>query len=198
MPTRYAVLGLLRERQGYGYQLVQRLEERLGPAWQLKPSSVYAAIDWLEAQGLVRPVSTGAGTDEASRYANRRIVYEITEAGRTAFAEWLAGPIARQEPIRSELHVKVAFAGLGDADALLDTLSHEAEMARELREECQLRSDAAPDASWERIGAGLVRAGATARLNSELDWIATTQSALRVFAAGGSAPAASWASDSPD
>jgi DNA-binding PadR family transcriptional regulator len=61
---RFGVLGLLIERRGYGYELVQRLAARLGVAWQLNPSAVYTALDQLEAGGLIEPV-VGADTATA-------------------------------------------------------------------------------------------------------------------------------------
>lgn len=53
MAIKHAVLGLLLERRGYGYELMQRLEGRLGPAWKLNPSTVYAALDQLEDEGMI-------------------------------------------------------------------------------------------------------------------------------------------------
>ena len=55
MSLKHAVLGLVLERRGYGYDLVQRLTDRLGPAWQLTPSAVYFALDQLSDAGAVVP-----------------------------------------------------------------------------------------------------------------------------------------------
>ena len=45
MSVKYAVLGLLVQRRGYGYDLVQRFEEQVGPAWQLNAGAIYVAPD---------------------------------------------------------------------------------------------------------------------------------------------------------
>src|SRR6185436_15301521 len=57
MSVKYAVLGLLAQRRGYGYDLVQRFEEQVGPAWQLNAGAIYVAHDKLEQEGLVRPIA---------------------------------------------------------------------------------------------------------------------------------------------
>ena len=40
-----AVLGLIVERRGYGYDLIRRFNERFGRSWDLNPSTVYASLD---------------------------------------------------------------------------------------------------------------------------------------------------------
>ena len=58
MSMKYAVLGLLVQRRGYGYDLVQRFEEQVGSAWQLNAGAIYVALDKLEQEGLVRPITS--------------------------------------------------------------------------------------------------------------------------------------------
>ena len=53
MSAKYAVLGLVIERPGYGYQLAQRLEERFGCS-EFAPSGVYSALDQLSRDSLIR------------------------------------------------------------------------------------------------------------------------------------------------
>jgi DNA-binding PadR family transcriptional regulator len=130
--VRYGVLGLLIERRGYGYELVQRLRARLGSAWQLNPSAVYTALDQLEADGLIEPAPTGAGAPASElgvceRVSRRgaRVVYHATEAGRCAFEQWMSQPSRRIEAVRSELALKVALLSPDSVPALLGTICHE-------------------------------------------------------------------------
>ncbi len=53
MSAKYAILGLVIERPGYGYQLAQRLEERFGSS-SFAPSGVYSALDQLSRDEFVR------------------------------------------------------------------------------------------------------------------------------------------------
>ena len=61
LSAKYAVLGLVIERPGYGYQLAQRLQERFGSC-AFAPSGVYSALDQLSREQLVSP---GAGAQSA-------------------------------------------------------------------------------------------------------------------------------------
>jgi DNA-binding PadR family transcriptional regulator len=143
---RYGVLGLLIERRGYGYELVQRLIARLGSAWQLTPSAVYTALDQLEDAFLIEAVPSEAecapaGDARARRLArcSGRVVYRVTEAGLAEFNAWLARPSARVAPIRSELALKIALASPDTVPPLLAAIAHEERMiVQSLQEQCRL------------------------------------------------------------
>ena len=79
MPLKHAVLALIAERRGYGYDLVQRFEERVGPGWRLNPSAVYPALDQLERDGLATERRPPGGTRRSPR-----VVYAPTPAGNAA------------------------------------------------------------------------------------------------------------------
>jgi DNA-binding PadR family transcriptional regulator len=68
---RTAVLAVLAEEPGHGYDVIQRLEEKTDGAWRPSPGSVYPTLQLLEDEGLVR---------SAERDAKR--VFEITDSGR--------------------------------------------------------------------------------------------------------------------
>jgi DNA-binding PadR family transcriptional regulator len=68
---RTAVLAILVEEPGHGYDVIQRLEEKTAGAWRPSPGSVYPTLQLLEDEGLVRSVER-----------NDKRVYEITEPGR--------------------------------------------------------------------------------------------------------------------
>jgi DNA-binding PadR family transcriptional regulator len=198
---RYGVLGLLIERRGYGYELVQRLARRLGAAWQLNPSAVYGALDQLEAQGLIEPVAAAAkasGGAEPVRPLSRRgerIVYEATERGVAEFERWLARPSERLEPIRSELALKLALGSAERAPTLLAAIEHEERLIFAcMQEECEAaagrsaekRSPALRLVGEQRTAAELAAAGAsslvavemTLRLQAELDWLSIARETL--------------------
>ena len=68
---RTALLVVLGEGSGHGYELIQRVEEKSGGAWRPSPGSVYPTLQMLEDEGLVLA---------ADRDGKR--VYEITDTGR--------------------------------------------------------------------------------------------------------------------
>ena len=141
---RYGVLGLLIERRGYGYELVQRLSARLGTAWQLNPSAVYTALDQLEDEGLIAAAAVAAPADVATserrssrRGPGRRVVYDATDLGLREFRAWLERPSERVDPIRSELALKVALACPDSVPSLLASIAHEERLIlRSLKDEC--------------------------------------------------------------
>lgn len=69
---RTALLAVLAEAPGHGYDLIGRLEEKSGGAWRPSPGSVYPTLQMLEDEGLIR-----------SEERDGKRVYEITDAGRT-------------------------------------------------------------------------------------------------------------------
>jgi DNA-binding PadR family transcriptional regulator len=171
--TKYAVLGLIMERRGYGYDLAQRLAERLGPAWRLNPAAVYQALNQLESEGMVRgcerPSSLRSNGD---RRRQPRLVYEATERGREALQSWLLAPALRQEPIRSELALKLAVAQ-ASAEELRAVIDQAERLLKGALVECRL--------SEEAVGLrkpGVARTAALFRLEGELDWLAAVRPIL--------------------
>src|SRR5580698_9239159 len=52
-PLKGAILGLVLERPGHGYDLGARLGARLGPTWAIDPKRLYRMLDQLERAGLI-------------------------------------------------------------------------------------------------------------------------------------------------
>src|SRR5262249_1277993 len=69
--VRLALLSLLDQAAGHGYDLMKRLEERSGGLYQASAGTVDPVLQQLEDEGLIR-----------SREADGKKVYEITDAGR--------------------------------------------------------------------------------------------------------------------
>ncbi|MDQ1481473.1 MAG: hypothetical protein QOI44_2334 [Actinomycetota bacterium] len=103
---RTAVLAVLTEGPGHGYDVMQNLEDKTGGAWRPSPGSVYPTLQLLEDEGLVR-----------STERDGKRVFEITDAGRTESAERIeqAGgtpwELAGKGPKRNR-EVREAFAQL--------------------------------------------------------------------------------------
>jgi DNA-binding PadR family transcriptional regulator len=184
---KFGVLGLLVERRSYGYELVQRLAERLGPAWQLKPSAVYGALDQLEDTELIRESPRGDGTgprrDGETRRRAGRVVYEVTEKGEAAFGRWMQGASPRQEPIRSELQLKLATATEDHVGSLVEAIEREHWRLRTLHAELARNEGKAPSA-WETRRTELLRDAALTRVDAELAWLANAHAALELGDAG--------------
>jgi DNA-binding PadR family transcriptional regulator len=118
MSAKHAVLGLVIERPGYGYELGGRLEERCG-AWGWERTGVYAALDQLEREKNVRSVRR-KGSGSTGRAAPRAI-YEATPTGRDFFRDWMFGSSALS-PVRQELDLKMLFSAPEFLPRLIDQM----------------------------------------------------------------------------
>jgi DNA-binding PadR family transcriptional regulator len=70
--VRTAVLAILAEQPGHGYEIIQAIEEKSGGSWRPSPGSIYPTLQQLEDEDLVRSVER-----EGKR------VFELTDEGRT-------------------------------------------------------------------------------------------------------------------
>lgn len=101
MSVKHGLLALLEQGPRYGYQLRAEFEQRTGATWPLNVGQVYTTLTRLERDGFV---AAGAADTEG------RVVYAITEAGRAEVATWFTTPVARTQPPRDELAIKLALA----------------------------------------------------------------------------------------
>jgi DNA-binding PadR family transcriptional regulator len=155
MSVKHAVLGLVIERPGYGYELIQRVEERIGGREQLiqerdvrdRPAPAHRGVTW----------------------------YEATAEGRAHFKEWMHGPL-ELAPLRDEIRIRIAFA-------TVDELPHLVELTRELEAVCLTRiaelghggnSDELldPEVEWHVVGQVWLR-------RTEADYLALTVETLQ-------------------
>jgi DNA-binding PadR family transcriptional regulator len=97
--TAASLLGFLHERPMTGWDLVATAQALIGDFWSLTRSQVYRELATMERDGLIRAGAVGARDKRP---------YELTDAGRAAFAAWIAhepGP----ENIRYPLLLTLAF-----------------------------------------------------------------------------------------
>jgi len=84
MTTRLVILGLLRDRPLYGYELKQILEEHMGDWTNIAFGSIYFALGKLAEEGFIEQVAV----EQEGRRPSRS-VYQITEAGQAEFLRLL-------------------------------------------------------------------------------------------------------------
>lgn len=187
MSVKYAVLGLLAQRRGYGYDLVQRFEEQVGPAWQLNAGAIYVALDKLEQEGLVRPLAPQDGDAPVTRRRTARgaprVIYEATPQGLERFEEWMATASSRS-PLREELHLKLALSQPRNLPRLIE-LTYEQEQACLERLEQHLGGSAAFEdllattPPWSAVASVMVRDAEIAHLQATVEWLRRIREAMR-------------------
>ena len=84
MTVRLVILGLLRERPLYGYEIKQVIEEHMSDWTSIAFGSIYFALDKLAEENFVEKVEV-----EQQGKRPSRSVYQITQAGRDEFLRLL-------------------------------------------------------------------------------------------------------------
>lgn len=84
MSVRLVILGLLRDKPLYGYELKQIIEERMGDWTSIAFGSIYFALGKLAEEGFVEKVAT-----EKAGARPSRSIYRITDSGREEFLRLL-------------------------------------------------------------------------------------------------------------
>jgi DNA-binding PadR family transcriptional regulator len=84
MSTRLVILGFLRGRPFYGYEIKHMIEQIMGDWTNIAFGSIYFALRKLSEEGFIEKVGT---EQEGSRPS--RTVYQITDAGRGEFLRLL-------------------------------------------------------------------------------------------------------------
>ena len=112
MPIHHAVLTLLSDGPGYGYELKTQFEEAIGPQWGgLNIGHLYQILDRLERDGSL----------ERSHLAQSsrpdRTLYRLTSRGRDELDQWVSEPCVRSG-YRDELFLKLFAASRLGAEAL--------------------------------------------------------------------------------
>ena len=101
--SRYAILGLLFDKNLTGYEIKKFMQQSTAHFWQETDASIYPMLKKLEAEGKVEPQITRKGK-------MKRVRYSITQTGKDEFSHWMElGP----EPgtHRDELLLKLFFGG---------------------------------------------------------------------------------------
>lgn len=168
-----ALLGLVLQKPGHGYDLANRLDRRLGPSWRIEPKSIYPMLAQLQRAGLVssRRISHSGPTGQ-------RVVYQPTGEAADAMTAWMA-TFSHRGPLRGELQVKIAVARSEDVPLLLVALdSHE----RDCRELLAAAEEQLPAVrSFAGLAMNLARAAPLMRLRAELEWIELARREIAEF-----------------
>lgn len=95
------LLGLLTRGPRHGYQLYQEYQRSLADIWDLGRSRLYAVLNQLEEQGLLR-VEVIEQQDKPPKK-----VHHLTEQGRVEFERWLRQPVVPLRSVRVPLLAKL-------------------------------------------------------------------------------------------
>lgn len=122
----WAVLGLIAQKPRSGYDIKRLVDRTIRHFWAASYGQIYPELKRLEEVGWI------AG-DNAPRGGRARRVYAITEAGRQALREWLAGRETRIE-MRDESLLRLFFADTAPSEYGLGLLAGRREGYRQMLE----------------------------------------------------------------
>jgi DNA-binding PadR family transcriptional regulator len=185
MSTRYAVLGLLIEQPDHGYQLTQRLQERLG-APDVRRSYVYELMKQLAGDELIRRAEEPASIEQGAP----RVLYRATRKGVEHFEDWLADSPA-SGPLRDELHVKMMVSRPRDLPRLIELTWQEERQCLDRLLEIEGAAELPPGreaGDWPWAANVLVRNAEIAHLQTTVRWLQRARAVMeRLYDAQGSA-----------
>lgn len=116
MSVKFAMLGILAEKDLHGYELKSSFDEKVGEFWSLNYGQIYSTLDRLEKDALV---THDLQTQE--RRPDKKI-YSITGKGRTELEEWLATPVHKVRALRDEFFIKLVFMDWKDPGPILELI----------------------------------------------------------------------------
>lgn len=121
-----ALLGFLLQGPQHGYQLHQMISDPsgLGLIWHLKQSQLYALLGKLETDGWV------TSTFQGQELHPPRRVFELTQAGKKTFQEWLISPVTAPRLIRQDFFAKLFFALREDGNVVNRLVESQREICR--------------------------------------------------------------------
>lgn len=116
MSVKYAMLGILAEKDLHGYELKSSFDEKVGEFWSLNYGQIYTTLDRLEKEELVTH-----DRQSQDRRPDRKI-YSITGKGRKELDEWLSAPVKKVRALRDEFFVKLVFMDRDEPGPILELI----------------------------------------------------------------------------
>jgi len=164
MSIKHAILGLLAEAPGHGYDLRAAFETQLAPQSRLNYGQVYTTLERLQRDGLV--------ANEVVSQTERpdKKVYSVTDRGRGELAEWLTQPSKLDLDLRNETYLKIMLARRLEGFDPLETIAIERRACLErMHEVAQARAKAGSAA--EPFGTRVLLDLALLRLEAFSKWL---------------------------
>jgi DNA-binding PadR family transcriptional regulator len=116
MSVKYAMLGILAEKDQHGYELKSTFDEKVGEFWSLNYGQIYTTLDRLEKEDLVTH-----DRQVQDRRPDRKI-YSITSKGREELIAWLSTPVSKVRALRDEFFIKLVFMDKSAPASILELI----------------------------------------------------------------------------
>ena len=122
MSVKYAMLGILAEKDLHGYELKSSFDDKVGEFWSLNYGQIYSTLDRLEQEDLV--------THDRQVQDKRpdKKIYSITSKGKKKLEEWLSTPVSKLRALRDEFFIKLVFMDKRNPAPVLDLIEKQKAM----------------------------------------------------------------------
>ncbi|WP_455542470.1 PadR family transcriptional regulator [Intestinibacter sp.] len=165
---KYAILGLMNQKQMTGYDLTKQFESTLNEFWHAKHSQIYPELKKLTEEGLIEYHT------EISGSSLKKKVYSITENGKKDLHTWLLKSVPLTHTPKDEFRLKVFFfSNLKTEEELMHLqtqLSQHEDRLQHLRQNMKKFSNI-PEKSTDEFGDYLVLLGAIMREETNCEWL---------------------------
>lgn len=101
---KYAILGLLNQKDMTGYELMKEFESTLSEFWYAKHSQIYPELHDLNKKGLITYQIEIAGTSLEKK------LYAITATGKEDFLSWLSSETTMEPTPKDVSRLKIFFS----------------------------------------------------------------------------------------
>jgi DNA-binding PadR family transcriptional regulator len=171
-PVYWALLGLVIERAGYGYELLKRFERDFGDILPISSEShIYRALSVLESRGLIEEVPGTETSQQASSLRQPKPHYRATLAGMHGYRDWLLAQV-RSDRRQSQLFMRQLAVFAREPEVGLEILER---YSRACLEEAQSEPIASGDHSPDTpsgLAARLISEESRLVMEARLPWIA--------------------------
>ncbi len=172
---KYAILGLLNQKEMTGYDLMKQFESTLCEFWSAKHSQIYPELKKLTEEGCV------AYRQEASDNGLEKKLYHITEKGRTDFMSWLSSETPAQPTPKDISRLKIFFCSClppEERKFMLEEQVYRHTARLKHLQNNQQKFTQVPDSGSDEFGDYLVLMGAIMREETTIQWLKKSLSLL--------------------
>ncbi len=162
-----ALLGLLYEAPGYGYELHRKVISDLGEVWHLRQSQAYSILKRLEAQGEISKERL-----PQEKLPARQLLH-MTPQGRKRFLDWLDTPSGgSSRAIRLEFITRLYFLRMYMPEKLAQAFEQQRQEAESHINQLEKnRAELPAEQIYNRMSVDL----RLAQLKSVLEWLDNSQ-----------------------
>ena len=165
---KYAILGLLNQKDMTGYEMSEMFSSTLNEFWHANHSQIYPELQRLTDEGMVRY------TEEISGQVLKKKRYALTDEGRTDFMAWLRRDEAIGATPKDTFRLRMFYSSSLPEEERRDLIEKQIARHTERKshlEKNQKKFDAIPGPDEDAFGDYLVLMGAIMREEMTIAWM---------------------------